>query len=191
MTAPNHFPLEWPAGQPRTRSRQGGSPFKVSLSRAAADMQDALRLFGNDTGQAVRGVVISSNVTLGQPRPTDPGVAVYFDWDGAQRCVAVDLYPTPEANIRAIYYVLEGRRQELRYGGLHIVRAAFQGFTALPPPADWRAVLGLGRDADLEAVEVAWRARARTAHPDRPGGSTRLMAEINAAREAARKELAE
>jgi hypothetical protein len=102
MTAPSHYPLAWPASQPRTRERQRSSPFKVALTRAVADLQDALRLFGNDTGRPVRNVVISSNVTLGQPLPVDPGVAVYFDWDGVQRCIAVDLFPAPEANIRAI-----------------------------------------------------------------------------------------
>jgi DnaJ-domain-containing protein 1 len=116
-------------------------------------------------------------------------VAVYFEWDGAQRCVAVDRFPRPEDNVRAIYYVLEARRQEMRYGGLNTVRAAFRGFLALPPPDDWRAVLGVGPEADLEAVEAAWRNKARTAHPDRKGGSGDLMAELNAARAAARREL--
>lgn len=189
MTSPTHYPLAWPEGQARTRQRQRGSPFKVSLARAVGDLQDALRLFGQDTGQPVLNVVISSNVTLGQARPADPGVAVYFEWDGAQRCIAVDLFPVPEANVRAIYYVLEVRRQELRYGGLHIVRAAFRGFTALPPPEDWRAVLGVCPDADLADVDAAWRARARAFHPDRPGGSPDAMAALNAARDAARREL--
>ena len=133
VTSPLAYPLHWPAELPRSRSR-GRSPFKVSLSRAVADLQDSLRLFGADTGMPVRHVVISSNVTLGAARPSDPGVAVYFEWDGAQRCVAVDRFPKPEDNVRAIYYVLEARRQEMRYGGLHIVRAAFRGFSALPPP---------------------------------------------------------
>lgn len=188
VTSPLAYPLHWPAELPRSRSR-GRSPFKVSLSRAVADLQDSLRLFGADTGMPVRHVVISSNVTLGAARPSDPGVAVYFEWDGAQRCVAVDRFPRPEDNVRAIYYVLEARRQEMRYGGLHIVRAAFRGFSALPPPGDWRAVLGVGPQASLADVEAAWRDKARAAHPDRRGGSGELMAELNAARTAARKEL--
>lgn len=189
VTGPLAYPLHWPAELPRARSRTR-SPFKVSLSRAVADLQDSLRLFGADTGMPVRDVVISSNVTLGAARPSDPGVAVYFEWDGARRCVAVDRFARPEDNVRAIYYVLEARRQEMRYGGLNIVRAAFQGFSALPPPRDWRAVLGVGPDADLAAVDAAWREKARGAHPDREGGSDALMAELNAAREAARREMA-
>lgn len=187
MTA-THYPLAWPAGMPRANKHER-SPFRVTLDRAVADLRDALRLFGADSGIPVRDVILSSNVTLGAPRPADPGVAVYFTWDGAQRCIAVDRYPTPEGNVRAIYQVLEGRRQELRYGGLHIVRAAFSGFTALPPAQDWRDVLGVGAAPSAEDVEAAYRAKARRLHPDQPGGSAEAMAALNAARDAARREI--
>jgi hypothetical protein len=189
VTNPLAYPLHWPVGLPRATARSG-SPFGVSLSRAVAELQDSLGLFGADTGMPVQDVVISSNVTLGAARPSDPGVAVYFEWDGARRCIAVDRFARPEDNVRAIYTILEARRQEMRCGGLHIVRAAFQGFSALPPPRDWRDVLGVGPDADLAAVEAAWREKARAAHPDRADGCNVLMAELNAAREAARREMA-
>lgn len=189
MSAPIAYPLAWPAEMPRTVKRSR-SPFRVTLARAVSDLQDALRLFGGDTGLPVKNVVISSNVTLGSPNPSDPGVAVYFDWDGAQRCIAIDRFPEVEANVRAVYQILEGRRQEMRYGGLHIVRATFRGLVALPAPEDWRAVLRVARDATLAEVEAAYRRLARERHPDTPGGSDRLMAELNAAREAARAELA-
>ena len=188
MSAPIAYPLAWPLELPRTTSRVR-SPFKVSLNRAVADLQDSLRLFGTDTRLPVKNVVISSNVTLGSPKPSDPGVAVYFDWDGGQRCIAVDRFPDVEANVRAIYQILEGRRQEMRYGGLHIVRAAFRGFSALPPPDDWRRVLGLGDQPTLAEVDAAYKRLARERHPD-SGGSGHAMAELNAAREAARAELA-
>lgn len=186
---PDHYPLCWPPGIPRAPKRHR-SPFKVRMGRAISDLRDALRLFGSDTGKPITDVVISSNVTLGDPRPADPGVAVYFMWDGAQRCIAVDRFAKVEDNVRAIYYVLEGRRQELRYGGLEMVRASFKGFVALPPPQDWRATLGLGPSATLEEAEAAYRTLARGAHPDQPGGSPESMAALNAAREAARQELA-
>lgn len=191
MSAPIAYPLAWPAELPRTVKRSR-SPFRVTLARAVSDLQDALRLFGGDTGLPVKNVVISSNVTLGSPKPSDPGVAVYFDWDGAQRCIAIDRFPEVEANVRAVYQILEGRRQEMRYGGLHIVRATFRGLVALPAPEDWRAVLGVGPLArpTLEEIEAAYKRLARHRHPDTPGGSDRLMAELNAAREAARAELA-
>ena len=163
VTSPLAYPLHWPTELPRSKSR-GRSPLKVSLSRAVADLQDSLRLFGADTGMPVRHVVISSNVTLGAARPSDPGVAVYFEWDGAQRCIAVDHFPKPEDNVRAIYYVLEARRQEMRYGGLHIVRAAFRGFSALPRPAT-------GERCSASAPR-------RTCRPPRPPGATRRAPRI-------------
>lgn len=196
MNAPYAYPLAWPRELPRTKLRTK-SPFRVSLARAVSDLQDSLRLFGRDTGLPVKNVVISSNVTLGANKPADPGVAVYFDWDGAQRCIAVDRFSEVEANVRAIYQILEGRRQEMRYGGLHIVRATFQGFVALPPPAgnpaprSWREVFGFVTSGPIsrENVEAAYRRLARDRHPDMPGGSDEAMAELNAARAAALAEL--
>ena len=189
VTSPLAYPLHWPAEVPRARSRTR-SLFKVSLARAVSDLQDSLDHFGTDTDMPVRDVVISSKVTLGAARPSNPGVAVYFEWDGAQRCIAIDRFARPEDNVRAIYTILEARRPYKRCGGLHIARAAFQCFSVLPPPHDWRAVLGVGPDADLAAVEGTWREKARAVHPDQRGGSGALMAELDAAREAARREMA-
>lgn len=189
MKAPNAYPLAWPAGLPRSVRRQRAT-FRVSMARAVEDALDSLRLFAKDTGGSISGLVISSNVTLGVSRPHDPGVAVYFRWDGAGRCIAVDKYDRPEDNLRAIYHIIEARRVELRHGGIGIVRAAFKGFAALPPGAseDWREVLGVGPGADLSEAEAAFRRAARSAHPDL-GGSTDEMARLNAAIAAARAEL--
>lgn len=188
MQSPSHYPLEWPAGLPRTTARVK-STFRVRMSQALADLEDALRLFGQDTGKRVTGVVISSNVSLGREKPNDPGIAVYFEWDGAVRCIAVDRYQTPVENIRAVYHILEARRAEMRHGGLSIVRASFKGFLALPPAESWREVLGIGPADDLTAAEAAYRAAARSAHPDKPGGSSDAMARLNAAIASARREL--
>jgi len=194
----NAYPLAWPNELPRSKLRSK-SPFRVSLTRAVSDLQDSLRLFGKDTGLPVKNVIISSNVTLGENKPADPGVAVYFDWDGAQRCVAVDRFTEVEGNLRAIYMIVEGRRQEMRYGGLNIVRATFRGFAALPPPATggarprpWREVLGWMpyHNPSREEIESSFRKLARERHPD-AGGSAEAMAELNAARAAALAELGE
>ena len=189
MKAPNAYPLAWPAGLPRTAHRTRAT-FRVSMARAVEDALDSLRLFGKDTGGSITGLVISSNVTLGVSRPHDPGVAFYFRWDGAGRCIAVDKYDRPEDNLRAIFHIIEARRVELRHGGIGIVRAAFKGFAALPPGSaeDWREVLGVGPGADLSEAETAFRRAARSAHPDL-GGSTDEMARLNAAIAAARAEL--
>lgn len=190
------YPLSWPEGFPRSKTRETGR-FKTSLPAALKNAQDSLRLFGCDSGRAVSNLVLSSNVTLGQNRPADPGVAAWFLWDGEQRCIPVDRYTTVEANLQAIHHILEARRVELRHGTLALVRATFQGFTlALPAPdakRPWREVLDLlPNDAPqitCEVIEARYRRLASIRHPDKPGGSHDAMSELNRARDEALKEI--
>jgi hypothetical protein len=145
------------------------------LAGALKNVQHSLRLFGQDSGKKIDCLVISSNVTLGVQRPADPGVAVWFVWDGLQVCIPVDRYASVEANLQAIHHIVEARRVELRHGTLALVRATFTGFKALPSPAgeDWRTVLGFG-PADVvntAAVEAAYKKARSAAHPDRSGGN--------------------
>lgn len=185
MTA-QAYPLQWPDMIPRTTTRER-SKFKTSLAGALKNVQTSLRAFGSDSGKPVTDIVLSSNVTLGNDRPKDPGVAAWFVWDGASICIPVDRYLTPEENLQAIYHVLEARRTELRHGTLHLVRATMKGFKALPPPPgtkpkrQWWEVLGVQPYASHATIEERYRALAKKAHPD-VGGSVEAMAELNAAR---------
>lgn len=190
------YPLSWPEGFPREKFREAGK-FKTSLSAALENVRTSLRLFGSDSRKPVSNVILSSNVTLGAARPADPGVAAWFLWDGEQRCIPVDRYQTVEANLQAIHHVLEARRVEMRHGTLALVRASFKGFTpALPPPGKrpWRDVMeflkGDGPQITREVIEARFRRLASIRHPDKVGGSTALMAELNAARDEAMKEIA-
>jgi len=188
------FPLCWPDRFPRTaptRRQQGA--FKTSLSGALKNVQDSLRLFASDSGKKLEGLTISSNVSLGDQRPTDPGVAVWFTWDGLQVCIPVDRYGKVEANLQAIHHVLEARRTELRHGGPEIVRATFQGFLALPAPVDrrhWWDIMGISRDSSPEAIKARYKELSRTAHPD-TGGSADAFAELGQAYKAAKLERGE
>jgi hypothetical protein len=190
MTA-TAFPLSWPPTFSRAKVRERGA-FKTSLAGALKNVEDSLRRFASDSGKKLEGLVISSNVMLGIQHPTDPGVSVWFTWDGLQVCIAVDRYQTIEGNLQAIHHIIEARRVELRHGTLALVRATFQGFLALPAPAgrSWRETLGLGpRDAPgAEALTQAFRRTASKTHPDK-GGTDAAMAEVNRAYEEARKEL--
>lgn len=178
------FPLQWPEGFPRTQLREVGQ-FRSSISAALGNVENSLKLFGSDSKKLISNMVLSSNVTLGVQRPDDPGVAAWFAWDGETRCIAVDRYKTPEANLQAIHHVLEARRTELRHGTLALVRASMKGFTLLLPgpnsPKPWHEVLGVSMSASASEIEAAYRDRAKTAHPDR-GGSNVAMAALNAAR---------
>jgi hypothetical protein len=105
-------PLCWPTQFPRRQNRESGR-FQTTLAGALENVQSSLRLFAKDSDKKIDGVVISSNVTLGQQRPADPGVAVWFSWDGLQVCIPVDRYDKVEGNLQAIHHIIEARRTEL------------------------------------------------------------------------------
>ena len=183
------YPLQWPDFIPRSTRREAGK-FKTTLPAALGNVRDSLRLFGSDSGKPVADIVLSSNVSLGHERPVDPGIAVWFKWDGEQRCIPVDRYQTPAANLQAIHHIIEARRVELRHGTLALVRASMRGFQALPAPgsASWWSVLQVEASAAPEQIEAAFKRLARERHPDRPGGSHDMMADLNRAREQGMKE---
>lgn len=189
---PAAFPLAWPAGIPRQHGK-ASSAFKTALSAALANVRSSLRRFAEDSGKAVTDIVLSSNAGGLEGKPIDTGVAAWFTWDGEQRCIAVDRYPKVEDNLQAIHHIIEARRTEMRHGGLHIVRQTFKGFTALPAPPgkSWRHVLGFTDTEPLsrDQVTASHRHLSTARHPDKPGGSTEKMAELNTARDTALAEL--
>lgn len=184
------YPLAWPPGFPRAKYREDGR-FKTALPNAIKNVQTSLKGFATDSGKSLQGLVISSNVTLGVDAPADPGVSVWFTWDGLQVCIPVDRYRNVASNLQAIHHIIEARRVELRHGTLALVRATFQGFLALPAPAgsEWWEVLKVPKTCTREEVKAAYRALASKYHPDKPGGSHERMAEINAAQEKALQEV--
>ncbi len=186
------YPLRWPDGLPRTENKVG-SQFKTGLSSALNNVENSLRLFGQDSRKPVTGIILSSNVVgLSGRDPRDTGVAAWFTWDGQQRCIAVDRYPKVQDNLQAIHHIVEARRTEMRHGGLHIVRQTFKGFVALPAPEGakpWREVLGLSGPVTAAQIDEAYRAKSKAAHPD-AGGSTDAMAALNRARSEAKAAIA-
>ncbi|MEH7904055.1 J domain-containing protein [Rhizobium laguerreae] len=190
--SPTAYPLTWPHNIPRTKNK-AASKFKTGLPAALKNVRSSLQLFATDSGKKVEGITISSNVTLGVDRPDDPGVAVWFTWDGMSVCIAVDRYPKVEDNVQAIYHIIDGRRTELRHGGLHIVKATFTGLLALPAPdkKHWREILGIRTEdgpPSADFIKLVYQRLAKDAHPDR-GGSQDAMAELNRARDEALQEI--
>jgi hypothetical protein len=170
----------------------GSSQFKTTIAGALKNVEKSVSMFSKDSGKKVTDVIISSNVTLGSQRPDDAGVAVYFTWDGITTCIAVDRYSKVEDNLQAIHHCLEAERTKLRHGGLNLVRAAFRGYAALPPPGqgvqEWFNVLGVSRDASLSEIKSSYRSLASKHHPDRSTGNTEKFQEIEAAYRAAKTE---
>lgn len=185
----NAYPLTWPGQFPRAKHRENGK-FKTALSNAIKNVQASLAGFSRDSGKKLDGLVISSNVSLGFDAPSDPGVAVWFVWDGLQVCIPVDRYYSVASNLQAIHHIIEARRVELWHGTLALVRATFTGFLALPAPAAtaWWVVLELNtRTPTQEEISAAYRRLASQRHPDK-GGSAEKMAELNHARDAAMRD---
>ena len=185
----NSYPLCWPAGFPTTTRRES-SKFKTTLFKSLENVQKSLAAFAKDSGKKMTDIIVSSNYSLSETKPAQPGVAVYFTWDGERTCIPVDRYLLVEDNLQAIYHCIEAKRTMLRHGGINLVKAAFRGYAALPNPVsdDWRDVLGVVNSDSLADVKVKYRVRIRQAHPDH-GGSDELAARVNAAWERAQEVL--
>lgn len=188
MTAPTAYPLAWPPGWPRTKARTKG-PYRTQLPGSLNNLRAELRLLCGDA--PAKTLVLSSNATLGDTAPADPGVVAYVTWEGEQFAIPCDRWSLIEHNVQAIALTIEAMRAMERHGAKHMIKAMFRGFTALPAPdhVNWRRVLDLwGGAIKAEHVQAQWKHLAAKHHPDK-GGSADRMAEINAARDAALKEL--
>jgi hypothetical protein len=197
---PSAYPLTWPKGKARTPSshrkdgkfRHNGS--YMTNASAADRVENELDRLG-----AVY-ALISSNVEVtlsGRPRsgqraPEDPGVCVYFQLRGKPYAMACDRYRTVADNLAAIAAHIDATRAIARHG-VASAEETLQAFQALPSPGavharQWWDVLGVPMRPAMSEVDAAYRRLAATRHPD-AGGSEAAMAELNAARDAARKAL--
>ena len=193
VSSESAYPLKWPEGQPRRPiHRRQEARFKVSFAEARDDLLLELERLG------ARWVVISSNVPIrldGLPRaranePDDPGVAVYFDYEGEQMVFACDKWDRVRHNVRAVGKTIEAIRGIARWGSSDMMKRSLHAFKALPADgADWRSTLGFpaGRPS-IDEVKKKYRDLAVKAHPDH-GGSHHEMSRLTKAWAAAQKEL--
>ena len=177
------YPLSWPKSQKRT-ARPASSKFTTSLTGALNNMNKSLSMFANDSGHKVENILVSSNVTLGELKPKDTGVAVYFSWNGLSTCIAVDLYSKVEDNLQAIHKCIEADRVKLRHGGIHMVTESYRGYAALPPGTgstnNWWTVLGVTQQCTLKQAEDQYKSLIFYHHPDN-GGTKDMFNIIQAA----------
>jgi hypothetical protein len=200
MSAPTAYPLTWPSFRKRTppRDRQRGTfthdKKAIKIPEAAERLEQEVQRLGGGY------LVISTNIrptitgrpSANQGEPADPGVAVYFRLGNDPIVLACDTYDTVAQNLAGLAQHIEATRRIERYG-VQSAKETLQAFSALPPPPgkrDWREVLGLQqhRAVGRDTVEEAWRYLAKAHHPDK-GGDPAKMAEINAARDEALKEI--
>lgn len=178
---PEAYPLQWPAGWPRTKNRQRAS-FRMTPGAITDHLFDELDRLG------ATGIVISTNrapYSRSKAQPEDPGVAVYFTLKEHQQCIPCDKWDRTEDNIHAVGLAVQALRGLERWGTGDMVSAAFQGFKALPGgeargsdvARSWHTILGVAPDADKEEIKSAFRKLAQAHHPD-VGGDAALFQEL-------------
>lgn len=202
------YPLHWPQGRGRSRYRKSAAfgkktrtngwtnKMQLSVAEATHRLLDELRMLGISQG----GAIISTNLKVrldglprsSQKKPDDPGVSVWFVYDGQPTCLACDRYDRVADNMAAIAKHIEATRAIARHG-VGSVADVFRGFKALPEtgtPSSWRAALGFeaGAKPDFHAVKRRFWELSRTHHPDR-GGSHEEFIHLQTALADAEKEL--
>jgi hypothetical protein len=114
------------------------------------------------------------------PEPSVRGVTVRFQHQTGDRVITVSKFGRPVDNLWAIQLGLDAIRLNEQRGLDDVAREFYQ---ALPAPATQRdpyEVLGIRSDTSIEVAEAAYRALAKSAHPD-AGGSEERMKELNEA----------
>lgn len=188
------FPLYWPEGRPRTKSRER-SRFRPTFYIATRALFAELDRLG------AREAILSTNVPLrgdGMPYasakpPSDPGAAVYFRYKGQAMCFACDRWDRVADNVHAIRLTIGALRGVARWGTGDMMAAAFKGFVALPAPGakkTWREVLGIKAEQPTRSeIEKAYRRLRSVNHPDKLGNSDDFH-EITTAFQQAMEEIA-
>jgi hypothetical protein len=194
LKPPPDYPLLWPEGRARVARRQS-SRFKTTLAGAMKNVREALTGFARDSNIPVRHMVITTNATFQNQKPADPGIAVWFHWNGSWNCFAVDQYATLAENLQAVFHVVEAKRVIMRHAGVEFIRAEMTANAStlqLPPPvshtpapATWWQVLDFDHRpegaAAWNAVNRRWRELSKQAANDEA-----QQRRLNAARDHAR-----
>lgn len=191
MTVTDGYPLKWPNGFKRTPAiarRDGNIADRMSPGRILDLLEAEVHRLGG------RDLIVSCNLRMRpdgvpyarQNAVEDPGIAVYFHYQGQQHAMACDVHVTPWKNIRAITLCIQALRSLERHGGGHILARAFDGFKALPaaiiPHVPWWEVLEIESGASEQEIREAHRKLIRAAHVD-AGGDHDRAADINRARD--------
>lgn len=209
-------PLSWPPTIKRTEKPRRSQFVNPTVARAVADIRDELRRLGARNIVISTNLPAQANGNpLSRPRSLsgidDQGATVYWtlltDGRDVPYCLPCDRWMTVAENLHAIGKTIKALRDVERWGAIRIEQA-FEGFKALPPGSgappivtvpeiDWRAVLGgdqpvwpeLPNEDLLGLAKTRHRRLIQLIHPDMPGGDVQRAAELNAALDAAEKEL--
>lgn len=103
VALPPPYPLCWPDGRPRAKSRKN-SAFRVQFKTAIDDLAKEVRQLGKPAS-----VTCDAGGLIPIESP-DPGVAVWIIVNGSLRCICCDEYSTLRENVRAVGLTLEALR---------------------------------------------------------------------------------
>ncbi|MEL6904533.1 MAG: J domain-containing protein [Planctomycetota bacterium] len=137
---------------------------------------------------------VDGQLRAGAREPDDPGIAVWFEFNGRPRVIACDQYRSNAENLRAIFKTIEALRGVERWGACDLEQA-FAGHAAIAPPTstdpDPWSVFGIdAAGSTVDEVRAAFRRRAADAHPDQPEGSDERMRMLVRLRDRALEEIA-
>lgn len=213
-TKRSSYPLQWPENWPRTKFRERPKFLEGHFARVRDSIIRQLQRKGGSH------IVITSDLPTradGLPyanaRCDEAGVAVYWVEKGQERVIACDRWRTVGFNMRAIDLTINAMRGVDRWGTSTMVEKVFAGFAALPPgtgdehvpppPAaptvrPWREVFDIpgvfidhmAKPELFALIKRRHRERIAEAHPDK-GGDPAIAAELNAALDAAERDLAD
>lgn len=180
------FPLDWPVGYKRTLSRKNSKFVQNNPDKVQTALYRQLELM------KAKKVIISSNIP---PRKDgrmyteyllkkieDPGIAVYFNYNGEDVVMCCDTFHYPIDNLYALTQAIGAIRSMERWGVSEFIKRAFTGFKALPAELsfNWWETLGISKDASLEEIKAAYRNLTKVHHPD-AGGSADMFNRISKA----------
>ena len=187
------YPLHWPEGYQRK--------FPV-FSRFGKHTLYGVRTFLGEEVRRLDGkkLIISTNmrtrndgeVYANAKEPDDSGVAVYFDYNGAQRCLACDRFRKVWENTYAIGKTIEAMRGIDRWGVSEMLDRMFTGFAAIPEDAGktrpWHQVLDVDPGISADQLRRRYRQLIKEKHPD-VGGDPEEFHEIMNAYEVGLREV--
>jgi len=195
-------PLQWPEGRPRVKFPFAGSfNFKNSQGwREDITLHEAMKRLVNQCELLkATDCILTSNLALntdGSPKARQPvlrdyGAALYMRHNGKPIVLPTDTYVGVEQNVAAIAAHIQATRAIERYG-VGTAEEMFTGFAALPSQKaeHWRTVLDIPANVIVTPALIHQMRRdlSKRWHPD-AGGSATMMAKINAACDAALREL--
>lgn len=169
---------------------------KMTWAQTEGDIRECLSKWGAETYSLTRPNVDASvkNIRASNlnQTPEEALVRVVANWKpGRKLDLSYNQQPRAIDNARVLYLALEAMRMNEKRGIDKLMREAY---LQLPAPEGARVtrdpweVLGLRKGATVAEIEAMYRLKAQSAHPDKPGGTSKAMAELNEARERAKAE---